>query len=556
MGLVRFGVMGKHEKLSLHGLTVSHPDLAKQWHKTLNEISSPVSITSNSGKKVWWMCDLGHPFQAVVSSRAKNNSGCPVCANRVILSGYNDLESLCPAIASEWHPSRNSPLLPSEISKGSEKRIWWMCKKGHEWQTSPNHRTTGNTHCPYCTNKKTLSGFNDLGTTNPGLAKEWDPKKNVSFSILETSEGSHKKVWWLCEKSHSWSASPSKRSRGSGCPVCSNKSIDVGDNDFSTTNPELVMEWDFSRNEGLTPDQVTSGSSKTVWWVCEKGHSWSTTPSKRTGGSGCPVCSGKKLWAGFNDLQTMNPDLVEEWDTELNTSISPSSVTGMSNLSAWWKCKVGHSWRSVISNRALGSGCPYCSNKKVLQGFNDLKTTHPELCLEWSKEKNLDVSPTELVAGSSKKVWWTCTCGHEWKATVVSRVRGTGCPSCAVFGFDPASPGLLYVIEHQSLRSYKIGITNRDNRGDRVVEWRKSGWQVLAVYSHELGEVVEKLESSLLKWIREEKQLPQFLSASEVGRLTGATETFSLDGVEKEVLLKKVEQEAGLIGVTLSGDAG
>jgi hypothetical protein len=545
--------MGKEPDPKFEKLIASHPGLANQWHETLNGSDSPNSITSNSNKRVWWICDLGHPFQATVSSRAKNNSGCPVCVNRVILPGYNDLETLHPEISSEWHPTRNLPLLASGVSRGSEKKVWWRCVEGHEWETSPNHRTSGKTGCPFCSNKRILPGFNDLMTLHPDLAKQWDSEKNNSFSILEIGEGSHKKVWWLCEDGHSWCASVSHRvAGGTGCPVCSNKSVASGVNDLATTQPELLKEWDFSKNKNSSPNQITSGSSKAVWWICHKGHSWKTTPSKRTRGSGCSVCSGKKLLEGFNDLATKNPKLAQEWDTDLNTSLSPSAVTVMSNLSAWWKCSNDHSWRAVISNRAMGKGCPFCTNKKVLQGFNDLATTHPQLSLEWAKDRNGDALPTEVVAGSSKKAWWRCTSGHEWMATIANRVSGRGCPSCAVFGFDPASPGLLYVIENQKLRAYKIGITNRDNRGDRVSDWRRNGWQVLSVFSHELGEVVEDMESSLLNWIREEKRLPEFLSASEVGRLGGATETFSLEGIEREVLLKRVEEEARTFGVHLS----
>ena len=77
----------------------------------------------------------------------------------------------------EWDYTKNSNIGPSEVTYGSNKRVWWQCEVGHEWDIDIKHRTTGGTNCPYCSGRKLLASFNDLKTINPDLANEWHPKK-------------------------------------------------------------------------------------------------------------------------------------------------------------------------------------------------------------------------------------------------------------------------------------------------------------------------------------------------------------------------------------------
>jgi DNA-directed RNA polymerase subunit RPC12/RpoP len=102
----------------------------------------------------------------------------------------------------------------------------------------------------------------------------------------------------------------------------------------------------------------------------------------------------------------------------------------------WWICERGHYWQSTIAHRtAMGSNCPYCSNRRVLKGYNDFLTTNQngELINEWSYSLNEanGIFPDSIVEGSKKKVWWICSmCGHEWSTTISSRKKGSSCPNC------------------------------------------------------------------------------------------------------------------------------
>ncbi len=126
--------------------------------------------------------------------------------------------------------------------------------------------------------------------------------------------------------------------------------------------------------------------------------------------------------------------LLDEWNYELNKDITPSTVISGSNKKVWWKCKrCGYEWQATINNRAkLGRGCPCCANKIVVTGINDLATTHPEIAKEWHPTKNGNLTPQDVVHGTGKKVWWLCSQGHEYQATVLHRTQenGTSCPIC------------------------------------------------------------------------------------------------------------------------------
>lgn len=341
----------------------------------------------------------------------------------------NSLAMKLPDIAAGWHPSKNGKLKPEMVSYVSGKCVWWKCELGHEWRARVSERKNGQ-GCPVCSGKQILVGFNDLATTNPELAAQWDPIKNGDLTPRQISRGSRKSVWWRCAQGHTWSVSVAARARGENCPYCANKRVLAGFNDLMTTNPKLAQEWNYLKNMPLTPESVTYGSDKSVWWQCARGHEWKAVIGDRSRGNGCPWCAGKYLIVGENDLATIDPDLAREWHPTKNGSLTAQDVMAVSRREVWWQCSKGHGWKAKISNRHWGNGCPYCANRKVLAGYNDLRTTHPGLADAWNFEKNGSLLPDMFMAGSRKKVWWRCENNHEWEATILSRSGGTGCPHC------------------------------------------------------------------------------------------------------------------------------
>lgn len=531
--------------------------LMAEWDWTKNADTNPYYLSVKSHKKVWWKCDKEHSWQASIANRV-SGTGCPYCTNRRVWKGYNDLETLNPILASEWNYEKNGELTPAEVHANSNKRVWWKCKKGHEWQSMVYNRTTG-CSCPVCNSERHTSfpefalvfylkkygieviqsykanGYeldiyipskkiaieydgafwhknkvtkdlkknskcqedgivlfriraglpplndtsidfviqsdqrdlpnaiekilreiikrdilidlekdaiaienlreymekeNSLLTSNPILASEWNYDKNGTLRPEYCTVGSGKKVWWKCIKNHEWQATIASRNNGNGCPYCSGLKTLTGYNDLQTVNLALAMEWDYEKNDGITPRSIAQNSNKKVWWKCQKGHSWQTTIAHRSNGTKCPYCSGLYVIEGENDLQTINPMLSIEWNFEKNGKLTPQNVLSNSDKKVWWKCQKGHEWQATIGHRTHGRSCPYCARRKILAGFNDLQTINPSLAKEWDYEKN-ELTPMEVMPNSNNKAWWKCNKGHSWQAVIANRNAGCGCPYCA-----------------------------------------------------------------------------------------------------------------------------
>jgi hypothetical protein len=306
---------------------------------------------------------------------------------------------------------------------------------------------------------------------------------------------------------------------------------------------------------GWNPKEVRAGSNKKCSWRCDKGHVWLSTIVNRTlNQSGCGICAGKQVLAGFNDLATTHPELALQavgWD--------PSKTIAGSHKKLKWKCKEGHLWIANVSSRALNNrGCPFCAYKKVLKGFNDLATTHPELALQavgWDPSKTIAGShkklkwkckeghifltdphmrsgrgqgcpfcsgnkvlvgfndlatthpelalqavgwdPSKITGGNNKKLKWKCKEGHIWLTSPHTRTSDRGCPSCAKGGFDPNQPGYLYLIDHFDLQMFQIGITNFPE--DRLGGHTRRGWEVIELRGPMDGHLTQQLETSSLR---------------------------------------------------------
>lgn len=339
------------------------------------------------------------------------------------------------ALLEQWDTQRNLPLVPNQISYGSKRKVWWQCEKGHRWQAAVHTRTGNGTGCPVCAGKVAQAGENDLATLFPELARQWHPTKNGSLTPEQVLPGSHRMVWWICERNHEWRAQVKSRVAGCGCPVCANRKIHATENDLATQYPQLAVQWHRKKNGNLTPEQIPPGTTRKVWWLCEKGHEWQASVASRTrGGSGCPVCAGRKVIAGENDLASQFPAIAAQWHPNKNETLTPQQVTPNSNRKVWWRCKLGHEYQAAVAARTMsGSRCPYCAGRKVLPGFNDLATLEPEVAKQWHPALNGTLTPQLVTAGSHRKVWWECDQGHVWQAVIYSRTgpRKCGCPICA-----------------------------------------------------------------------------------------------------------------------------
>jgi very-short-patch-repair endonuclease len=277
-----------------NNLKIADPKVAKEFDLEKNDGKRPEDYTPNSSKKVWWKCKLGHSWDATIANRVSLKSGCPYCSGAK-LSKDMSVGALFPELLEIYDSEKNEKTL-FEYGKGSHEKVWWKCKKDsrHSYKSSIASRVDGR-RCPYCSGAK-VDETNSLKGKFPEIAKLWHPTRN-EVGPDEVTAGSTKKYWWICTKNkdHEHEATPGKKTTGRGCPYCSNKKVNHT-NSLETLNPTLAKEWDFKKNK-LTPSEVTTGSSKKVWWRCtkDKKHSWQATVNARSNGIGrCPFCEKKK----------------------------------------------------------------------------------------------------------------------------------------------------------------------------------------------------------------------------------------------------------------------
>jgi hypothetical protein len=140
-----------------HNLAVIAPDVAAEWHPTLND-RDPTTVLPQANRLYWWLCERNHAWQAKPNNRVSSNrTGCPYCAGQRSSPEYN-LAIIEPSIAAEWHPTRND-CAPDEVTPQSNKLRWWRCAAGHEWRTSPANRVGRRSDCPACVDDWTLPAF-------------------------------------------------------------------------------------------------------------------------------------------------------------------------------------------------------------------------------------------------------------------------------------------------------------------------------------------------------------------------------------------------------------
>ena len=399
------------QKKDFVSLAEARPDLAAEWNYEKNGNLRPEDVTCKSGKKVWWKLPYDVPmdykveklrgkhfefeWEATISGRSRGDN-CPYLSGRAAAwEGFNDLQTVKPELAKQWHPTKNGNLKPNQITSGSNKEIWWLFpyddhKTGKhfdfEWKNTVKNRNK-NLNCPYLTGYAVWEGFNDLQTVNPEFAKQWHPTRNGNLKPNQVVYGSNKKVWWLLPYDDpktgkhfdfEWKASIDSRIRNNiGCPYLSNRAVWKGFNDLQTTNAELAKQWHPIKNGNLKPNQITSGSNKKIWWLLLYDDSktgkhfdfeWKASIDSRMSGKYCPFLSGQAVWPGFNDLETVNPELAKQWHPTKNGNLKPNQVTYGSKKKVWWlfpydDIRTGKhydfEWTAEIKCRNKNSNCPF-----------------------------------------------------------------------------------------------------------------------------------------------------------------------------------------------------
>ena len=393
--------------------------LMSEWNWEKNNALGlfPDKLAYKSGKKVWWKCNIcGYEWEAKILNRA-NGRKCPLCSNKVVVKGKNDLATTHPQLAAEWHPQKNDDLTPDQVTYGMGKKVWWLCPVGHEYQATILHRSSG-TNCPICNSGRQTSfaeqafyfyikkiypdAINryteifhnrmelDIYLPSRRLAIEYDgvywhkkekgEREKIKYQIcqehniklIRVKEGSDIDCRNIADAVYHKDDLDDRRNlqdliifvlqqieslRGTFLGLYPDVNLERDENDIreqylteqtekslDKLYPKLAKEWNYEKNGNLLPSMFQAGSSERVWWRCSTcGNEWRTSISHRTSGDGCNVCYRKQNRGGFHvEAKTiyqyaLDGVFIKKWDC-ISTASKELGING-SNITMCAKHK-------------------------------------------------------------------------------------------------------------------------------------------------------------------------------------------------------------------------
>ncbi|MBI3826753.1 MAG: zinc-ribbon domain-containing protein [Candidatus Rokubacteria bacterium] len=435
-----------------NSLATRFPEVAAEWHPTRNGRLRPPDVVARARRSVWWKCPEGsdHEWSAPIYNRT-NRVGCPYCAGKRV-SVTNSLASRFPAVAREWHPTKNGRLTPRRITAGSGQAVWWRCRHDarHIWLANPNARTRAFPGgCPFCWRGRAAGSVIRSFAAFPRLALHWHPTRNGPRTLDQLARRADQRAWWRCPSNpaEAWEAALATwfQPRG-GCSFCHRSSAPPA-RSLAFRHRALAAEWHPTKNGTLTAQDVSAQSGKKVWWRCRRRptHVWAAVIAGRVRAArdstsrGCPFCASRRR-SSDNSLAARAAAIAAQWHSTRNGRLRPEHVGVSSKQRVWWRCRRGpdHVWSATVlsrTHRGHSSGCPFCVRHQV-SVTNSLARLAPTIAAQWHPTKNGALTPDRVDAHSEQRVWWRCSAGpdHVWATLVRNRTKRehpTGCPCCA-----------------------------------------------------------------------------------------------------------------------------
>ena len=424
-------------------LRARSPDLVQQWHPTRNGAITPDDVGPGTHIKVWWLCSKGHEWEAAIYSRVAG-SGCPYCGQRRV--GYgNDFATHHPALAKEWHPSKNGDQTPDMFLPRSNQKVWWLGACGHEWQSVLANRTGPiRAGCPYCANQKVGNG-NDLTSRFPEIAAEWHPTKNGDMRPEEVTSGASHRVWWQCKEGHEWRAPVFKRTtQGYGCERC-------GLIGLSLLDIEVYAELEHVLVRHMQPcvfdHRVAAADGRGLLLRIDMvfgdiavefdGWHWHRNKVRKDREK-----SERLGEVGYTAIRVREHPLSPLGPLDVSVRRAPKALeVALAVLQQLVDRDLLTSESAADAKAYIGSGTLRAEGKaqRIIRNLRDgeygdrsLSAIHPGVAAEWHPTLNGNLTPRGVTPSSGRRVWWLCPQGHDYQAPIGQRTgSGTGCGKCS-----------------------------------------------------------------------------------------------------------------------------
>lgn len=523
-------------------ITVTNPELLKEWdyEKNVHDGIFPEKVTNHDTKtQVHWVCKRGHHWKRSVSYRLHSTSGkCPICQGEMqtsfpeqvlffylnkqveCINGYrlnngSHIDIFMPSknVGIEYDgPKHKTPkqkarderknillqkmgiklyrVIESEYFNVENDTVHVIYDKNYSYLNYAIEKLLYLIGIPYIAidierdkaaiveSYLTREKENSIARLYPHLLAEWDYEKNGNIDPECVSRGSGLKLYWKCKNGHSWSAPPSSRTQGYGCPYCAGVKLLVGFNDLATRSPKLLDEWDYKENgkQGITPNNISSGnSSQKVFWTCKNfpEHKWMATIADRIRGTGCPYCADEQRKVTKRETYVKKngsfaekyPELLKDWFYEKNDSLNifPDKIPSHYSEVVWWKCHVcGYVWTATPDNRAHGRGCSQCSKENhsqimkevLLVKYGSLLQKEPDVAAFWDYDSN-DKTPDVITSKCHENVVWRCPkCNYQWTKRVYKMTQYPCCPKCKYSLNEEKRPIIQFDLDFNEIYRY------------------------------------------------------------------------------------------------------
>ena len=418
--------------------------LLSEWDYEKNDIS-PNSIIKSYNNKVWWKCDKGHSWEATVVARTrKNPTGCPYCKGNLPIEGVNDFETSNPELMLDWDYSKNVGINPKNMTANSGKYVNWKCHFcGFEWISRANNRSSNKRGCPNCSMKSTSFGeqatYYYVKQIFPDAINRYhEGKFELDIFIPEIMTGIEFDGAYFHKGKDNSDREKRKYTK------CQKKGIklirikDASAMEDKWNSDETIGIDNLKRSESLNkiirlllkeidPESIifTRTNALQIWSTIDSKVDVEKDRSK--------ILSDKYIREESNSFIKVKPELLQDWDYELNEKINPKAITPGCSFNLHWKCHIcGFKWEARVPDRIRGDGCPCCNRNVLVEGVNDFATLYPKELLDWDYENN-KIKPNQVISYNTKVAWKCHVCGFKWNTTIndkVIRKDKTGCPEC------------------------------------------------------------------------------------------------------------------------------
>lgn len=401
-------------------LFVSNPELEKEWdYKENSKLGiTPQAVTKGSNILAYWICPFGHQYTKKIKERCSGH-GCVICAK--------ESQTSFPEQAIYYYISKIFPDVKNRYGNPEIDIFIPSLNFGIEYDGFFSHK-----------NKKDKEVLKDKIIQDKGInlirIKEVNKIEKDNKNIIYCKPNSNNtfmdeviiKIEKIINTIYSLNINLKPNIEKDRIKIEEQYISLKKENSIVDKRPDIAKEWDYNKNGSIKPEYILCGNSRKYFWICPQGHSYQASPNHRCHGTNCPYCALKKFKTGINDIKTLYPFVIEDWDYRLNSKKPEEEIAVLSHK-FYWICPKGHSYYATLKAKLKKSKCTICSGKEILIGYNDLKTVSPELVEEWDYEKNKKM-PENYTFLSNQKVYWVCKkCGYKWEAIINNRPN---CPKC------------------------------------------------------------------------------------------------------------------------------